>query len=73
MEHDRWRHWKVQHGLVSRGRPHKLVPVGFLGKLLYHLYFKHHEPDYGPQQEGGRVFKQDVGGTLGPSGKVNGA
>jgi len=67
MRHSYWLNWKINHGLVTRGRAIvPMVPKGILAKLLYKYYF--HKFDVAPT--GPRVFKQSVGGQLGPSGDV---
>ena len=69
-EHNAWLAWKMKRGLAARGRPGPFHPTGVLATILYHVYFKHHEPVR--EETGAIIFTQDVGGTLGPSGKTNG-
>lgn len=67
MKHNRWLDWKIRHGLVIRGRSNALMePKGVIAKFLYRHHFK--KLDVAPS--GGRVFKQSVGGSLGPSGDM---
>lgn len=66
MTHNRWLAWKMKRGLASRGRAGPLSPRGFLARILYRVHFHKCEP------RAPRVFKQTVGGTLGPVGKCNG-
>ncbi len=69
MKHNRWLAWKMKHGLAARGRVGGAMhPKGLLAGLLYKVYFK----KFNVEPDGPRVFKQNVGGTLGASGKVNG-
>jgi len=67
--HNYWLDWKIQQGLAPRGRANgKLSPKGRLAKFLYRVYFHRTESTV----EGGTLFKQSVGGTLGPTGTMNG-
>lgn len=71
-QHNKWLDWKLRHGLASRGRAGPLNPKGLAARALYALYFK--KFDVRPEEEtpsGPRVFKQNVGGTVGPVGTVN--
>lgn len=73
--HNRWLHWKIQRGLAPRGRVGgKLSPKGPLAKILYNVYFHRTEStvEASTLPEGGTLFKQSVGGTLGPTGTMNG-
>lgn len=75
-QHSRWTHWKMQHGLVNRGRSgNPLEPRGFLAYVCYWVYFKWHEASsqilFEEKPGGGRVFYQNVGGSVGADGKVN--
>ena len=69
MQHDRWLHWKIQHGLATRGRVGgRMHPKTIIGGLLYKFYYRKFDtPSEGPQ-----VFEQSVGGSVGPVGKTNG-
>ncbi len=69
-EHNRWLHWKIEHGLATRGRTGDgpMYPKGLLGGLLYKFYYK--KLDIRPA--GPRQFEQDAGGSVGPSGTCNG-
>ena len=73
MEHNRWLNWKLNHGLAYRGRPAPLRPKGALAFIMYHLYFRFKE-DFREETTNAvaLTYHQDVGGTLGPSGKTNG-
>ena len=71
MKHDRWLNWKIEHGLAIRGRGSDipLAPKGIAANLVHKMFFKkQQQQDVTPV--GGRVFKQPVGGTLGPSGDM---
>ena len=69
MQHNRWLHWKIQHGLATRGRVGGLLhPKGLLAGLLYKVYFKKRNP----QLKGPQTFTQNVGGSVGAAGKCNG-
>lgn len=64
-QHNRWLAWKMKHGLATRGRVGgKMHPRGLLAGLLYK--FRYRVLDISPT--GPRQFKQDVGGSVGPSG-----
>jgi len=76
-QHNRWLAWKIKQGLAPRGRADgKLNPKGRLAKFLYRVYFHKTEStvevEVGETPEGGRLFKQSVGGSLGPTGTLNG-
>ncbi len=66
-EHNRWLHWKIKHGLATRGRvgTSPMHPKGIISGLLYKFHYRARDPnrDAGPQ-----VFKQPVGGSVGSAG-----
>ena len=65
-EHNRYLAWKMKHGLATRGRAGgKMHPKTIIGGLLYRFYYR--KFDTSP-----RLFKQAVGGSVGPTGKMNG-
>lgn len=67
--HNRWLAWKMKHGLAARGRVGgPMHPKGLLAGLLYKFYYR----KFDTQPKGPRVFKQSVGGSVGPVGKCNG-
>ena len=68
---NKWLAWKIKHGLAPRGRPGPLKPTGIIAKVLYNAYFRFHEVTE-PEESGAIKFTQQVGGTLGPSGRING-
>ena len=68
MKHNRWLNWKLNHGLAPRGRSGQLKPVGAMAKLLFRMHFK----KFNVEPQGPRLFTQDVGGTLGATGKIDG-
>ena len=68
MRHNYWLAWKLKRGLASRGRSGRLAPKGIVARALYRVYCK--KFDVVPR--GPRTFKQNVGGTLGPAGELNG-
>ena len=71
--HNHWLDWKIRHGLAARGRTGgPLHPKGFIAGLLYKAYYSKFDVQPVDTQPGPRVFKQDVGGTLGAVGKTNG-
>ena len=77
MQHNRWLHWKIKHGLAHKGRSPAIPfqPVGFIAKALMPFIKgppaleSSAEPERTPA--GGRLFKVDVGGSVGPAGKLN--
>lgn len=71
MQHSRWLDWKMKHGLACRGRPAPMNPQGTLAKLLYRLHYHKHDIEATPEGGPPQTFKQSVGGSIGPSGRVN--
>ena len=70
MKHNFWLSWKISHGLASHGRRAALKPKGFLAKMLYNIHFKEHDVHPVGEEMGIKVFKQEVGGSLGPAGDL---
>ncbi len=72
-DHNRWLDWKIRNGFAARGHVGGFRhPKGLVAGVIYRLFFKRSEPERPKQTEGGEVFKQSVGGTLGASGRTNG-
>jgi hypothetical protein len=65
-----WLGWKLNHGLAARGRPAPLKPKGVIAKVLYFFHFRYIKIE--AVSTGAATFTQEVGGSLGPSGKMNG-
>jgi hypothetical protein len=70
-EHNKWLAWKLKKGLAYRGRPAPMQPKGFLAKVLHFFYYRFKDVK-GPMETNAVTFTEQVGGTLGPSGKTNG-
>lgn len=68
---NKWLAWKLKRGLAYRGRPAPMQPKGALAHILYWFYYRHSDVT-GPVTTDAITFTEQVGGTLGPSGKTNG-
>lgn len=71
MKHgqNKWLHWKLEHGLATRGHVGgRMHPKGLVAGVLYKLFFKKCDCEF----EGGpKKFDQTVGGTFGAAGNMN--
>lgn len=77
-QHNRWLQWKMDNGLAAKGRTEGVVlrPRNMLTRALARYFIK--PMPAAPKakradmnEPGHRVFKQNVGGSVGSSGKVN--
>ena len=73
MKTNHWLNWKLKHGLAARGRPAPLRPTSVIGHIFFFCYFRFKEVPAPVETHATRLtFKQRVGGSLGPVGKMNG-
>lgn len=71
MRHNPWLNWKIKHGLAAHGRAAGVLfePTTRTARVLAKIFLN---PVPSSKVRGERVFKQDVGGAVGPTGTMNG-